>query len=70
MIEEIKKNTVQKVTSNLECDFSSTDKFAKIMSTATIMNSFKKFFEYEMEGAGCGIVRIHMGGSLEDWERL
>ena len=33
------------------------------------MNTFKKYFDYEM-GGGCGIVNIHMGGVLEDWEKL
>jgi hypothetical protein len=67
MIETIRKNTVEDVTSNLECKFSTTDEFATVMSTAIIMNTFKKYFKYERWGAGCGIVNIHMGGNLEDW---
>ena len=46
MIDEIKDNTAGKVTDHLECNFTTTDKFAKIMSTATIMSTFQKFFEY------------------------
>jgi hypothetical protein len=67
VIVEIKKNTVEDVTSKLECDFSSTNKFSKFMSTAIIMNSFKTYFDYTNVMAGCGILKIHMAGRLEDW---
>jgi len=31
------------------------------------MNSFKKYFDYSRR---VGIQNIHMGGVLEDWEKL
>lgn len=34
------------------------------------MNSFKKYFDYERMGGGCGINNVHMAGNLEDWQRL
>ena len=52
------------MTEKLECDFSSTSRFEKLFSTAIIMNSFKKYFDYERQGGGCGIQNIHMGGIL------
>jgi len=52
------------VTEKLECDFSSTSRFERLFSTAIIMNSFKKYFDYERMGGGCGIQNIHMGGTL------
>lgn len=67
VIEAIRKNTVEDVTSKLECDFSSTDEFSTVMSTAIIMNTFKEFFKFKYIGEACGIVNIHMGGTLEDW---
>lgn len=34
------------------------------------MNSFQKYFDYTRFIAGCGIQKIHMGGTLEDWEKV
>ena len=70
VIKLIRKNTVEGVTKALECDFSSTDHFSTVMSTAIIMNGFKSFFNYIRMGGGCGIANIHMGGTLSDWEKL
>jgi hypothetical protein len=70
VIVEIRKNTVKGVTENFECSFSTTDRFFTIFSTATIMNSFKKYFDYTRMICACGIQNIHMGGSLDDWEKL
>ena len=58
------------MTENLECNFSSTDLFSLTMSTAVIMNSFKKYFNYIILRGGCGIVNVHMGGSLKDWKEI
>ena len=70
VIELIRKATVKDVTENLECNFSSTDLFSLTMSTAVIMNSFKKYFNYICLRGGCGIVNVHMGGNLKDWEEI
>jgi hypothetical protein len=70
VIKVIRETTVKGVTENLECNFSSTDKFSLVMSTAIVMNTFKKYFKYIRLGGSCGIVNIHMGGKLEDWENL
>jgi len=35
------------------------------------MNSFKKFFKYEMDiGITCGINNVYMAGKREDWEKM
>ncbi len=70
IIEAIRKNTNQGVTQNLECNFSSSGLFEKTFSTAIIMNSFKKYFDYERGMGGCGIQNAHLGGTLQDWELL
>lgn len=70
MIIAIRENTNPGVTEKLECDFSSTNEFSKVMSTSIIMNGFKKYFDYTRMGGGCGIVNFHMGGKLEDWQNL
>jgi hypothetical protein len=64
VIDQIKDKTVNGVTENLECDFSSTDKFSRFLSTAMVMNTFKKYFDYTNMMCVCGIQNIHMGGSL------
>ena len=40
------------------------------MSTALIMNSYQKYFDYTNRVCICGIQNIHMGGTLEDWQKL
>jgi hypothetical protein len=70
VITTIREKTVEGVTEHLECNFSTTDKFSLVMSTAIIMNTFKKYFTYTRMGDACGIVNIHMGGTLDDWEKL
>ena len=70
MIKLIREATVDKVTENLECNFSSTNQFSLMMSTAVIMNSFKKYFNYVILRGGCGIVNVHMGGNLKDWQQI
>jgi hypothetical protein len=70
VIDQIKDKTVNGVTENLECDFSSTDKFSRFLSTAMVMNTFKKYFAYTNNDMACGVQKIHMGGCLEDWMSL
>ena len=66
----IRKNTTEGATKNFEADFSTTDKFFHFLSTASIMNAFQKYFSYTRGICVCGIQNVHMGGTLEDWERL
>ena len=70
MIIEIKKNTAEGVTAKFECDFSTTSRVERMLSTATIMNTYKKYFEFERIIPECGIRNVHLGGTLEDWQRL
>jgi hypothetical protein len=70
IIRAIRDKTVKGVTENLECDFTSTDQFSTVLSTAIVMNTLKNYFNYLILRGGCGIVNIHMGGTLEDWEKL
>ena len=44
IIKEIEKNTVEGVVETLACNFSTTNKLYEVISTAVIMNSFKKYF--------------------------
>ena len=44
IIKEVEKNTNEGVVDALACNFSTTTKLYKTISTAIIMNSFKKYF--------------------------
>ena len=54
----------------LACNFSTTDKIHQVMSTAIIMSSFKKFFNYARVLGFCGINRVCFAGERADWEKL
>lgn len=48
------------------CDFSTTDATARVASEAMLMAAMKYYFDYEMFCI-CGIPRITLEGSPEDW---
>jgi hypothetical protein len=54
MIEQIKENTNEGVTSALKADFSTTTPFEEIFSIATVMDSFQQYFKYERMIMCCG----------------
>ena len=58
----IEKETINGIVPALSCDFTTTTKTYKIISTAIIMNSFKKYFNYHRMLAGCGINNVYMAG--------
>lgn len=66
----IKENTLKGVVEAFECDFTTTTKIYKIISTSLIMNSFKNFFDYTRFMAGCGINNVYMAGTREDWSKM
>jgi len=70
MIEAVKKNTTEGVTAKFECDFSTTGRVQRILSTAIVMNTYKQYFAYGRCIPLCGIQNVHFGGTLEDWKSL
>ncbi len=42
----------------------------RILSTAVVMNTYKKYFEYERCIPSCGIQNVHFGGTLDDWKKV
>lgn len=70
MLQEIEKNTKNQVVDDMVCKFSTTGHVEKLFSTAIIMDSFQKYFEYGRCIDGCGITKVHFLGSLFDWESL
>lgn len=70
MIDAIKKNTTKGVTEKFESNFSTTGRVEKLLSIATIMNTYQKYFSYRRCIPMCGIQNVHFGGTLEDWKNL
>jgi hypothetical protein len=70
IIQQIKNNTTKGVSDKIECDFSTTGRVERLLSTAVIMETYKHYFDYERVIPECGIQKIHLGGKLEDWEKL
>lgn len=62
IIKEIDKNTVPGTVDLFACDFTTTNKLYKTISTAITMSSLKKFFEYHRRFCVCGINNVYMAG--------
>lgn len=70
IIEQVKDNTVPGVVNELSSDFTTTTKTHKLITTAIIMNSFKKYFSYGRMILGCGISNVYFQGTRNDWVKL
>jgi hypothetical protein len=62
----VKNNIVDLLTSN----FSTTGFAEGLLSSACIMHTFKKYFDYTHIMAGCGIRNVHFIGTINDWKLL
>ncbi len=62
----VKNNVVDLLTSN----FSTTGPVEGLLSSACIMHTFKKYFDYTQCVCGCGIRNVHFMGTLDDWKLL
>lgn len=54
----------------LTCNFSTTTPISKVASEITIMDAFKKYFEYRSLVYSCGIPEITLEGTPQDWASL
>lgn len=70
MIDAIRKNTTKGVTEKFESNFTTTGRVERLLSIATIMNTYQKYFSYGRMIPMCGIQNVHFGGTLEDWKNL
>ncbi len=68
--QKIKDNTVTGVMEELVSDFTTTTKTHKLITTAIIMNSFKKYFQYGRMILGCGISNVLFQGTRNDWVKI
>jgi hypothetical protein len=67
---QIADNTSKELIDMLTADFSTTTPTTKIASQITIMESFKDYFDYKVRMSGCGIPKITIEGTTEDWEKV
>jgi len=58
------KNDICRLLTN---DFSTTTKVESLLSSLTIMSTFKKCFDYTYSINSCGIRNVHFMGTLNDW---
>ncbi len=70
MKEEIGKNVKNDIVEVLTSTYSTTGQIESLLSSACIMHTFKKYFDYEHCFVGCGIRNVHFLGTLADWQLL
>jgi hypothetical protein len=64
---QIGENVKNDIVSLLTANYSTTTKIELLLSCATIMNTFKKYFDYSLCVSMCGIRKVHFMGTLDDW---
>jgi len=70
MIKEIEANTKDGIVNEMQSNFSTTGIVEKMISVATVMDSFKKYFEFGRMIPCCGIKNVRFAGTLEDWQSV
>ena len=67
---QINDYTGKKLVGVLTSDFSTTTPTSKIVSQVTIMETVKSYFEFKVIIIGCGIPKITIEGTTQDWKKL
>ena len=67
---QISDYTGKELTNVLTADFSTTTQTSRIVSEITIMETVKEYFDYKILISGCGIPKITIEGTVEDWEKI
>lgn len=70
MIAAIKTETKPGVVETFQADFSTTGRLERIVTTAAVMDSFKKYFDFGRLIPGCGITHVEFLGTADDWLNL
>ena len=68
--QELKKYVGNDIIQNLTPDFTTTDINTKLVCQMSIMDSFKKYFNYEFDQIACGIPYIILEGVAEDYKKI
>jgi Domain of unknown function (DUF4419) len=67
---QISEYTGKELTNILTADFTTTTQTTKIVSEITIMETVKSYFDYKVIMIGCGVPKITIEGSVEDWKKV
>lgn len=69
---EIRKSSPEGLTDKLQCAFTTTTKLTKLFSSAILLNHIcePKAVSVNLQEGIYGLRRVHMGGKIEDWQRL
>jgi len=68
--QEMKKFMGNEIIENLTPDFTTTDINTKLVCQMSIMDLFKKYFDYEFHMYGCGIPYIILEGVADDYKKI
>ena len=68
--EQMKKYLGEEIIKTLTSDFSTTNYDSLIISKLSIMGAFKKYFNYSMGMAVCGIPYIILEGTIDDYKKI
>ena len=68
--DKITENIVKEITDILTPNFSTSTNETIIAAKASIMSTFKMFFDFYFGMASCGIPYIILEGNLNDWEKI
>ena len=66
---QIRDATDSVVAETLICDFTTTTPAVRTASEVVLMDTFGSYFEYLMRCV-CGIPKITLAGTVEDWQRI
>ncbi len=67
---QISDYTGKELTDILTANFTTTTQTTKIVSQITVMETVKEYFNYKVMMIGCGIPRITIEGTTQDWENV
>ncbi|GAA3959776.1 DUF4419 domain-containing protein [Mucilaginibacter dorajii] len=67
---QIDEYTGKDLSDNLNANFSTTTPITKMASQITMMNAMKSYFDFVVIYIGCGIPKITLNGSPEDWKKV
>ena len=68
--QELKKYIGNEILENLTPDFTTTDINTKLVCQISIMDTFKKYFDYRFNKISCGIPYIILEGTAEDYKKI
>ena len=68
--QELKKYIGNEVIEYLTPDFTTTDINTKLVCQMSIMDTFKKYFDYDFDEIACGIPYIILEGEAEDYRKI